>query len=106
MAIPNLNVYARANPKQRQIMIANPFFLFEEYEDMGVETIDKLVRLIRDAIIAKTNNLREMFEIKSLAIDIQMQPYFMKRKLKDIVGNDATFIEIEWFVRKLIALTE
>jgi hypothetical protein len=31
-----------------------------------------------------------------------MQPYYMKRKLKDIVANDASYIEIEWFVRKMI----
>jgi hypothetical protein len=72
-------------------MIANRLVLFEEYEDMGEETVEKLVRIIRDAIIAKTNSLREMFNIKSVAIDLQMQPYFVKRKLKDICGNDATF---------------
>lgn len=65
MAIPNLKIYARANPRQRQIMIANRFSLFDEHEDMGEETVEKLVRLIRDAIIAKTTSLREMFDIKS-----------------------------------------
>lgn len=50
--------------------------------------------------------MREEFEIKGSALDVQVKPYFIKRKLKDLSGSDATFREIDWFIRRLIEFTE
>lgn len=106
MAIPDLKVFDKASLEQKSQILANRLSFFAELEDMGDETTDKMVRILRDAIIAKQTSMREMFDIKSTQIDIQIQPYFVKRRCKDICGSDATFVEIEWFVRKLISLTE
>lgn len=106
MAIPDLPIYHRANPKQKQMMLENRYTILTEYEEMGDETTEKMVRIIRDSVVAKTSSLREMFDIKTSSIDVIVQPYFIKRRIKDIVGSDATFKEIEWFVRKLISMSE
>ena len=57
--------------------------------------------MIRDSIIQKSLTVRNRFDITSLSADVQVTPYFMKKKLKEICGSDATFKEISWIVRTL-----
>ena len=87
-------------------MLANRYVIFTEYELMGEETTEKMVRIIRDSVVAKMVNLRDLFDIKTTSVDVQVNPYFIKRRIKDIAGSDATFKEIDWFVRKLIQMSD
>jgi hypothetical protein len=106
LAIPDLEIYNKATAAERVMMLKDRYCLLPDYEEMGDETAEKMVRIIRDGIISKTSSFREAFDIKNTVVDMQLQPYFVKRRIKDIAGNDATFVEIAWFVRKLISLTD
>ena len=59
VAIPNLKIYQKLDTKNKKEILVNPYLLFEEYEDFGTETMEKITRLIRDTIINKASNLRE-----------------------------------------------
>ena len=64
-------------------------------------TKDKIQRIIRDSIIQNSATVRKIFAVTSMSADVQVSSYFMKKKLKEICGTDATFKEISWFVRTL-----
>jgi hypothetical protein len=59
--------------------------------------------ITRDFIISKNKTIRDGFKIKTMTQDVIVHPYYMKRKIKDICGNDVTFDEIEVMIRKLMA---
>ena len=62
-------VINKASKKQKIELLANPYKI-DKNEDLGLETQEKIVRIIRDAIIAKQTSLREEFEIKGSALDV------------------------------------
>lgn len=62
--------------------------------------------ITRDYIISKNLSIREGFGIKSLTQDVMVHPYFIKRKIKDICGNDVNFHDIELLVRKIMTTTQ
>ena len=70
----------------------------DEFDSM---TKDKILRNIRDNIIQNNVTVRKVFDITSASADVQVTPYFMKRKLKAICATDATYKEIAWLVRTL-----
>lgn len=74
--------------------------LLEEKEDE--HSMDKIMVITRDYIISKNYTIREGFGIKSLTQDVLVHPYYMKRKIKDICGNDVNFRDIESIVRKIM----
>jgi len=50
--------------------------------------------------------VKEAFSIKSLRGDVLVQPYFMKRKLKIICGNDVSYKDIDLLIRKLLQIRQ
>ena len=80
----------------------------DDYEEQKIEDdkLEKIMIITRDYIISKNKTIREGFKIKTLTQDVLVHPYFMKRKIKDICGNDVTFEEIEMMVRKLMNDTQ
>lgn len=62
------------------------------------------MRFVRDFIISKNMTVREAFEIKALEGDVLIQPYFIKRKLKFMCGNDVTYKDIDVLIRKLMSI--
>ena len=62
-------VINKASKKQKIELLANPYKI-DKNEDLGLETQEKIVRIIRDAIVAKQTSLREEFEIKGSALDV------------------------------------
>jgi muramoyltetrapeptide carboxypeptidase LdcA involved in peptidoglycan recycling len=61
----------------------------EEKEDE--ERMEKIMQLTRDFIISRNMSIRDGFGIKSLTQDVLVHPYYIKRKIKDICGNDVDF---------------
>lgn len=41
-----------------------------------------------------------MFKIESKASDILVNPYYIKKKMKDVCGVDIPYREIAWFINK------
>ena len=76
----------------------------EEEEPLNEEIRDKILRFVRDFIISKNMTVRDAFEIKTLSSDVLIQPYFIKRKLKFICGNDVTYKDIDVLIRKLMSI--
>ena len=72
---------------------------------MDEDIKEKILRYTRDYIISKNLTIRQAFGIDSLRQDINVHPYFIKHKLKEICGQDVGFKEIEMLVRKLMILT-
>ena len=60
------------------------------------------MRICRDNIIASNQTIRETFKIESKAADILVNPYFIKKRMKDVLGFDVTYREISWFIEKSI----
>lgn len=58
--------------------------------------------ITRDYIIAKNLQIRESFGIKTQTSDVLVHPYFIKRKIKDICGNDVNFYDIEHMIRNIM----
>ena len=109
MAVPDVeleNLHASRKHKVNFIRTKNPGEDAEEPVVIdgksGEEIEDRVLRVIRDNIISCGKHLREVFGIKSEAIDVQLSPYYMKRKIKDTLGQDATYKEVSWFVDKLM----
>lgn len=74
--------------------------------EFGDEVRDRVMRVVRDHIISKNLTIRGCFDIRAFSIEVMVKPYFIKRKLKDICGSDATFKEIDWLIRTLLAKTQ
>ena len=72
----------------------------EEEELFGQDVEDRILRICRDNIISTNLTIRAIFKIDSSASDVLINPYFIKKRLKDVCGLDATFKEISWFVDK------
>lgn len=99
MVIPDLNKVSHGK-KGKQSM-----FDIDEAMDFGQEEQEKIIRMVSDYIYGKNLGIRACFEIESFTLDVLVQPYFMKRKLKEICGENASFKEIDWFIRKLMQQT-
>ena len=69
-----------------------------EHEEFGEEVREKILRICRDNIIASNRTIRQIFKIDSNASDVLVNPYFIKKRMKDLCGIDASFKEICWFV--------
>ena len=61
---------------------------------------------MRDTIIQNNVTIRKQFGITSASADLQVVPYFMRKKIKSICGTDASYKEISWLVRTLQIQTE
>jgi hypothetical protein len=77
------------------------------YKDIKEEDarMENIMVITRDFIISKNLSIRDGFGIQSLTQDVLVHPYFIKRKIKDICGNDVNFHDIELLVRKIMATT-
>ena len=60
------------------------------------------MRIIRDFIISNNLTVRRIFGVQSLAADVQVTPYFMRRKIKHVCGVDVTYKEVTWLVKKIM----
>ena len=67
--------------------------------------MEKIMIITRDFIISKNLSIRDGFGIKSMTQDVLVHPYFIKRRIKDICGNDVNFNDIELMVRKIMETT-
>lgn len=76
-------------------------------EDMAIdeEIRDKILRYVRDYIISKNFTARQAFDIDTLTGDVMVHPYFIKRKLKVICGDEIPYQDIDTFIRKLHYIT-
>ena len=77
----------------------------QDDDQLDEDIKEKILRYTRDHIISKNLTIRNAFGIETLKQDINVHPYFIKHKLKEICGQDVGFKEIEMLVRKLIVLT-
>ena len=68
--------------------------------EFGADVEEKILRIIRDNIISNNSNIREIFQIESKASDILVNPYYIKKKMKDVCGVEITYREISWFINK------
>ena len=74
--------------------------LNSEDDECSPDVEEKILRIIRDNIIANNSSVREVFKIESKASDILVNPYFVKKRLKDVCGLDMPYPEISKFVNK------
>ena len=72
----------------------------EEGEEFGPAVEERILRICRDNIISNNSSIREIFKIESKASDILVNPYYIKKKMKDICGVDISYREISWFINK------
>ena len=72
----------------------------DDGEEFGPEVEERLLRICRDNIISRNVSIRGIFKIESKASDILVNPYFMKKTMKDVCGMDVSFREISWFINK------
>lgn len=61
---------------------------------------EKILRICRDNIISNNCTIRDIFKIESKASDILVNPYYIKKKMKDVCGVDVPYREISWFINK------
>lgn len=78
---------------------------YDDEKNFGPETEEKILRICRDNIISNNSTIREIFKIESKASDILVNPYYIKKKLKDVCGVDVTYREISWFISKIMQQT-
>lgn len=50
------------------------------------------MRITKDYIISKNLTIRQAFEIETLKQDLNVHPYFIKYRLKNICGQEVDFI--------------
>ena len=55
-------------------------------DQLDEDVKEKILRYTRDFIISKNLTIRQAFGINSLRQDINVHPYFIKHKLKEICG--------------------
>ena len=79
---------------------SQPVEIDPDAEEFGQDVEDKILRICRDNIISNNCSVREIFKIESKASDILVNPYFIKKKMKDVCGLDVSYREISWFVDK------
>lgn len=58
------------------------------------------MRICRDNIITQNASIRKIFQIESKSSDVLVNPYYIKKKMKDVCGIDCTYQEISWFINK------
>ena len=70
-------------------------------EEYNLQTKEKIVRQIRDIIIQANTTIRKQFEITSESADLQLEPYYMRQRIKQVCGPDSSYEEIANFVENI-----
>lgn len=61
---------------------------------------ERILRICRDNIITNNSSIRRIFQIESKSSDVLVNPYYIKKKMKDVCGIDCSYREISWFINK------